>query len=1034
MQLASKLFNRIARSHMYWGRKPLTGFRQIFEGVTAKDVILDPFCGAGTPVVAALLRSARVVATDLNPMSAFMTRVLIRPLSIPGLQAAFNSVFAEVSPKVDPTYTLRCHKCGKTATADFILWKGPAQDGTPIAAKIVCGHCRSSIFRPLSPQEAKNQHHASQSKPQFWYPNNKIHAASRRPPVSTHSQLFTGRNLSGMATVLAAINRIESPTYKEALQYVFTAALYSCSKMQMFSENQPTSSHGWAALRFYVPPLRKETNVMHAFARRLNTFLSCKQELNDMLPAIRVTQKPSVFTSGLAEVFVGEMDWSDSIKTFGHEATHVFLDPPYNVDIDYFGFSEFWGAWLRMPFDFNAEWHARKVKGKKTGDLLNHTAKSTSASCRVTLALDPKDPKGWETKTAIESSGYREISSGYFLYDSSSKRKKDSPDLLRHRDRYFVLERSKAMSRPAAIPETCSHMKKSTDNTYQYLQATAFLNPNANNERLRYLTATGLLPHHLRHLCDKLTDTDITKARNDKDRNRRTYHSLCLALVNLLLQIDQWQFIGADKHQVELDAFSLPKPVDDSMPHNSMAAAVFASRDGKHRLHFFFYDQKHLAKSALTLRKLDDRQYKQLAVLIMPNRAKMDEWRAISRADKWPRGFFVALDELRARCAEAVPKKYYNLCPPTSKTTHNDVHRTKIATFTAEVKNNIQVGGNNSLYYKLRFEASGLTGIVPGQFIMMDTAERKPLDGAQPVPWHEFKTSFATAPHTYLKRPFGIHRAFYPHFKERDYLCRMKLPPSLAMVMHTALPNAFDVFYKVLQTGKGTNEMSKLASGKQVEMIGPLGKPFDIRAMINNGVDEVHVIGGGVGMAPLIFLVQGLRYYGVAVKAFIGIETIGLLKYQEGLRPARAQIDHIDEGFDAKARDAHIYVDDLTDAGVNRRDIFVSTDRKSDIGQLVPQNNYANGFVSAMYKQYLSEHPSRKRVVAFVCGPTPMMKKVRNIAKTRNINLYVLMEKRMACGIGVCLSCVCETTTSPSGYSMVCKDGPIFKANEIVWP
>ena len=65
MQVTAKLFNRIARSHMYWGRKPLVGLLQLFDDV-ADGVLLDPFCGAGTPAIAALINGARVIVGDLS--------------------------------------------------------------------------------------------------------------------------------------------------------------------------------------------------------------------------------------------------------------------------------------------------------------------------------------------------------------------------------------------------------------------------------------------------------------------------------------------------------------------------------------------------------------------------------------------------------------------------------------------------------------------------------------------------------------------------------------------------------------------------------------------------------------------------------------------------------------------------------------------------------------------------------------------------------------------------------------------------------
>ena len=73
--------------------------------------------------------------------------------------------------------------------------------------------------------------------------------------------------------------------------------------------------------------------------------------------------------------------------------------------------------------------------------------------------------------------------------------------------------------------------------------------------------------------------------------------------------------------------------------------------------------------------------------------------------------------------------------------------------------------------------------------------------------------------------------------------------------------------------------------------------------------------------------------------------------------------------------------------------------------------------------------------MAFACGPMPMMNAVWRITKRYSIPLNVYFEERMACGIGVCLSCVCKTKNEIGGeqYSRVCMEGPIFDAANIVW-
>ena len=245
----------------------------------------------------------------------------------------------------------------------------------------------------------------------------------------------------------------------------------------------------------------------------------------------------------------------------------------------------------------------------------------------------------------------------------------------------------------------------------------------------------------------------------------------------------------------------------------------------------------------------------------------------------------------------------------------------------------------------------------------------------------------------------------------------------LATILHTVLPDTFEIFYKVLDHGIGTKELSRLAPGDRVQMIGPLGKRFNVRDLRSCGVEEVHVIGGGVGMAPLVFLVQALRFHAFNVKAFIGIESLDLLSYRDDLASS----------YSEASRDARIYVDDLLAAGLDPEDVFVSSNRQEAPPGGLPHGNFSVGLVSEQYEAYLAERQPLSAVAAFTCGPMPMMEAVNRITQRYGITLRVLMEKRMACGIGVCLSCVCKTKTGVSHYARVCTDGPIFEASEIAW-
>jgi hypothetical protein len=251
-------------------------------------------------------------------------------------------------------------------------------------------------------------------------------------------------------------------------------------------------------------------------------------------------------------------------------------------------------------------------------------------------------------------------------------------------------------------------------------------------------------------------------------------------------------------------------------------------------------------------------------------------------------------------------------------------------------------------------------------------------------------------------------------------------------------------------------------------MLGPLGQPFDVRQLRAQGVEEVHIIGGGVGMAPLVLLVEMLRYYSIPVKVFLGIATLESLRYRDELAAT----------FGEKARDAYIYIDDLLAAGIKPADLYVSCDREppGKVVRGIPKQNLFHGLVPEQYRRFLKQNPPHpnplprrgegisatasplggeagpaeacrlaqagtgegpdvSRVMAFTCGPNRMMEIVTEICAQAGVHLKVLLEKRMGCGIGVCFSCV-QKIRHPDGtddYTRICVEGPLFDAKDILW-
>lgn len=192
-----------------------------------------------------------------------------------------------------------------------------------------------------------------------------------------------------------------------------------------------------------------------------------------------------------------------------------------------------------------------------------------------------------------------------------------------------------------------------------------------------------------------------------------------------------------------------------------------------------------------------------------------------------------------------------------------------------------------------------------------------------------------------------------------------------------------EIWILIRDAGDGTHHLLQLAEGESLNIMLPLGHGF----MIPESVDNFQplLVGGGVGVAPLL-------YYGKVLKS-IGISPKFLLA--------------------AKTKNQLLLLDEFTKYGT----VSISTDDGS-YGEkgLVTENSI---FASDTYN-YIA-----------CCGPMPMMKAVSNIAVTRNINCEVSLENLMGCGIGACLCCVEDTIDS--GNVCVCKEGPVFNINRLKW-
>jgi dihydroorotate dehydrogenase electron transfer subunit len=197
-----------------------------------------------------------------------------------------------------------------------------------------------------------------------------------------------------------------------------------------------------------------------------------------------------------------------------------------------------------------------------------------------------------------------------------------------------------------------------------------------------------------------------------------------------------------------------------------------------------------------------------------------------------------------------------------------------------------------------------------------------------------------------------------------------------------------DSLYRVV--GSGSNWISERKIGDEVNILGPLGNGFTIR----EDKPLAAVIGGGTGIGPMIYLSESLSSAGKDVTAFVGARTASALPLTE-----------------------------------EQKGLFEITTDDGSLGQA--------GMVHQAFSRWLNNEKSRPdEIVVFACGPEPMMKAVADICTPSGIECQLAMERHMACGMGVCQGCAIKVKTDePPGwmFKLVCKDGPVFDAVELVW-
>ena len=240
---------------------------------------------------------------------------------------------------------------------------------------------------------------------------------------------------------------------------------------------------------------------------------------------------------------------------------------------------------------------------------------------------------------------------------------------------------------------------------------------------------------------------------------------------------------------------------------------------------------------------------------------------------------------------------------------------------------------------------------IHARYVLIRLTDMKPLPEMKPGQFVEVRVD--GSPSTFLRRPISIN------FVDRTNN---------------------ELWLLVATVGEGTKTLAKLQSGDLLNCVLPLGNGF---TPAHSG-ENVLLIGGGVGVAPLLYMGAEMQQAGIEPTFLLGARTAqDLLMVEDFKRYGR---------------------------------VYVTTEDGS-AGE--------KGFVT---NHSILSQESFDRIST--CGPTPMMKAVARLAKEKGIFCEVSLENLMACGLGACLCCVEKTT---AGNVCVCKDGPVFDSKRLLW-
>lgn len=217
-----------------------------------------------------------------------------------------------------------------------------------------------------------------------------------------------------------------------------------------------------------------------------------------------------------------------------------------------------------------------------------------------------------------------------------------------------------------------------------------------------------------------------------------------------------------------------------------------------------------------------------------------------------------------------------------------------------------------------------------------------------------------------------------------------------------------DFLYKAL--GEGTRQLAQRKQGEQLDLLGPIGKPFELHSEYTRPL----LIGGGVGMPPMIFVADEIKKQPKDYQPFVILGS--------------------EVPFPFTAQPSQFIVNGIPSDVTASMPLLEDFNIPCRLASLQGYPGVYEGYVTDLARLWLTalNDEQRKQVEIFSCGPHPMLEAVAKLAEEFNLPCQVSLEEFMACAVGGCAGCVVEVKTE-NGPAMkrVCVDGPVFDSRTV---